>query len=156
MERLPGEDRAGDLNMTRVMASGVFDIIHPGHISYLEQARSYGDELVVVIANDDTVRRSKHEPVTPEDMRVRIVGALKPVDKAVVGGRGDILDTVRYIRPDVIVLGYDQKFSEDDLRAKLAEAGMGGIRVVRATECAEDLNATRRIIARIRDMGASQ
>ncbi len=156
MERLPGEDRAGDLNMTRVMASGVFDIIHPGHISYLEQARSYGDELVVVIANDDTVRRSKHEPVTPEDMRVRIVGALKPVDKAVVGGRGDILDTVRYIRPDVIVLGYDQKFSEDDLRAKLDEAGMGGIRVVRATECAEDLNATRRIIARIRDMGASQ
>ncbi len=156
MERLPGEDRAGDLNMTRVMASGVFDIIHPGHISYLEQARSYGDELVVVIANDDTVRRSKHEPVTPEDMRVRIVGALKPVDKAIVGGRGDILDTVRYIRPDVIVLGYDQKFSEDDLRAKLAEAGMGGIRVVRATECAEDLNATRRIIARIRDMGASQ
>lgn len=156
MERLPGEDRTGDLNMTRVMASGVFDIIHPGHISYLEQARSYGDELVVVIANDDTVRRSKHEPVTPEDMRVRIVGALKPVDKAVVGGRGDILDTVRYIRPDVIVLGYDQKFSEDGLHAKLDEAGMGGIRVVRATECAEDLNATRRIIARIRDMGASQ
>ncbi len=142
--------------MTRVMASGVFDIIHPGHISYLEQARSYGDELVVVIANDDTVRRSKHEPVTPEGMRVRIVGALKPVDKAIVGGHGDILDTVRYVRPDIIVLGYDQKFSEDGLRAKLAEAGMGGIRVVRATECAEDLNATRRIIARIRDMGASQ
>ena len=142
--------------MTRVMASGVFDIIHPGHISYLEQARSYGDELVVVIANDDTVRRSKHEPVTPEDMRARIVGALKPVDKAIVGGRGDILDTVRYVRPDVIVLGYDQKFKEDDLRAKLEEAGLGGIKVVRATECAEDLNATRRIIARIREMGASQ
>lgn len=142
--------------MTRVMASGVFDIIHPGHISYLEQARSYGDELVVVVANDDTVRRSKHEPVTPEAMRARIVGALKPVDRAIIGGRGDILDTVRYVRPDVIVLGYDQKFAEDDLRRKLEEAGLDPIRVVRATECAEDLNATRRIIARIREMGGSQ
>lgn len=142
--------------MTRVMASGVFDIIHPGHISYLEQAKSYGDELIVVIANDDTVRRSKHEPVTPEAMRARIVGALKPVDKAIVGGRGDLMDTVRYVRPDIIVLGYDQKFTEDELRSKLEASGLNGIKVVRATECAEDLNATRRIIARIRDMGASQ
>ena len=43
--------------MTRVMASGVFDIIHPGHISYLEQARPYGDEPVVVVANAHTARR---------------------------------------------------------------------------------------------------
>lgn len=137
------------------MASGVFDIIHPGHISYLEQARSYGDELVVVIANDETVRRSKHEPITPEDMRARIVGALKPVDKAIVGGHGDFLDTVRYVRPDVIVLGYDQKFDVSDLESKLGEAGLGNIRVVRATECAEDLNATRRIVAKIRSMGGA-
>ena len=126
--------------MTRVMASGVFDIIHPGHISYLEQARSYGDELVVVVANDDTVRRGKHEPVTPEAMRARIVGAL---------------DTVRYVRPDVIVLGYDQKFDAAELERRLSEAGLDGIRVVRATECAEDLNATRRIIAKIRSMGGA-
>ena len=141
--------------MTRVMASGVFDIIHPGHISYLEQARSYGDELVVVIANDDTVRRSKHEPITPEAMRARIVGALKPVDRAIVGGHGDMMDTVRYIRPDVIVLGYDQHFQEAELAKRLEDEGMGGIRVVRATECAEDLNATRRIVAKIRNMGAA-
>ncbi len=141
--------------MTRVMASGVFDIIHPGHISYLEQARSYGDELVVVIANDDTVRRSKHEPITPEAMRARIVGALKPVDRAIVGGHGDMMDTVRYVRPDVIVLGYDQHFQEAELAKRLEDEGMGGIRVVRATECAEDLNATRRIIAKIRSMGGA-
>lgn len=141
--------------MTRVMASGVFDIIHPGHISYLEQAKSYGDELVVVIANDDTVRRSKHEPITPEGMRARIVGALKPVDRAIVGGHGDLLDTVRYVRPDVIVLGYDQRFDEAELERRLEDAGLGGIRVVRATECAEDLNATRRIVAKIRSMGGA-
>ncbi len=141
--------------MTRVMATGVFDIIHPGHISYLEQARSYGDELVVVVANDDTVRRGKHEPITPEAMRARVVGALKPVDRAIVGGRGDILDTVRYVRPDVIVLGYDQKFDVSELEARLRESGLDGIRVVRATECAEDLNATRRIVRRIREMGGA-
>lgn len=141
--------------MTRVMASGVFDIIHPGHISYLEQAKSYGDELVVVVANDDTVRRGKHEPITPEAMRARIVGSLKPVDRAIIGGHGDLMDTVRYVRPDVIVLGYDQKFGVEELEESLREAGMDGIRVVRATECAEDLNATRRIIAKIRGMGAA-
>lgn len=141
--------------MVRVMASGVFDIIHPGHISYLEQAKSQGDELVVVVACDSTVRRSKHEPITPEAMRARIVGSLKPVDRAIVGGEGDIFDTVRLVRPDVIVLGYDQKFDECSLERSLEENGLPGIRVVRATECAEDLNATRRIIARIREMGGA-
>lgn len=142
--------------MTRVMATGVFDIVHPGHVSYLEQAKSYGDELVVVVACDATVRARKHEPITPESMRARVVGAMKPVDRVIIGGDGDIFDTVRYVRPDVIVLGFDQGFDEEALRADLDERGMGNIRVVRANECAEDLNATRRIIARIREMGGSR
>ena len=139
--------------MVRVMASGVFDLIHPGHVSYLEQAKSYGDELVVVVACDSTVRAKKHEPITPENMRARVVGALKPVDRVIIGGDGDIFDTVRYVKPDIIVLGYDQGFDTDVLKQQLAEKGLGDIRVVRATECAEDLNATRRIVARIREMG---
>ena len=53
--------------MVRVMASGVFDIIHTGHLSYLEQAKAKGDELVVVVACDETVRKNKHEPVTPQE-----------------------------------------------------------------------------------------
>ena len=138
--------------MTRVMASGVFDIIHTGHISYLEQAKSYGNELVVVVACDNTVRRRKHEPITPEGMRVRIVDSLKPVDKAVLGKEGDIFDTVREIKPDVIVLGFDQHFDEAELKANLEKRGMGHIEVRRATECAEDLAATRRIISRITEM----
>lgn len=141
--------------MTRVMASGVFDLIHPGHISYLEQARSYGDELVVVIACDATVRQKKHDPITPEAMRARVVGALKPVDRVIIGGDGDIFDTVRYVKPDVIVLGFDQGFDPQELSLMLEERGLGNIRVVKATECAEDLNATRRIVAKIRGMGGS-
>jgi FAD synthetase len=135
------------------MASGVFDILHTGHISYLEQARSLGDELVVVVACDSTVRKRKHEPITPEAMRARLVGALKPVDRSIIGREGDMLDTVAEIRPDIIVLGYDQGFNEEELHQRLSDRGMGHIRVVRADECADDLNATRRIVDRIRKMG---
>ncbi|MBR7153381.1 MAG: FAD synthase [Candidatus Methanomethylophilaceae archaeon] len=142
--------------MVRVMASGVFDILHTGHLSYLEQARSMGDELVVVVACDSTVRVRKHEPITPEDMRLRLVGALKPVDRAILGGNGDMFETVAMVQPDVIVLGYDQTFDTEALSRELADRGLGDIRVVRAGECADDLNATRRIVNRIRTMGDSR
>ncbi len=143
--------------MVRVMASGVFDLIHPGHISYLQQARSFGDELVVVVACDDTVRKNKHEPITPDYMRAKIVGSLKPVDVAIVGkNNGDIFDTVREVKPDVIVLGFDQHFDVEKLRESLEKEGLGHIRVERATETADDLNATRRIVKKIKDMGGVQ
>ena len=143
--------------MVRVMASGVFDLIHPGHISYLQQARSFGDELVVVVACDDTVRKNKHEPITPDYMRAKIVGSLKPVDVAIVGkNNGDIFDTVREVKPDVIVLGFDQHFDTEKLRESLEKEGLGHIRVARATETADDLNATRRIVKKIKDMGGVQ
>lgn len=138
--------------MVRVMASGVFDILHTGHIYYLQQAKALGDELVVVVACDETVRRNKHEPITPESMRLRIVCSLKPVDKAILGKVGDIFDTVKEISPDIIVLGFDQSFREEDLKRKLEENGLGKIKVVRATESAEDLAATRRIIEKIRKL----
>lgn len=143
--------------MVRVMASGVFDLIHPGHISYLKQARAYGDELVVVIACDDTVRKKKHEPITPDYMRARIVENLKPVDRAIVGhSGGSIYDILEEVRPDVIVLGFDQNFDEKELEKDLAEHGFGNISVKRATETADDLNATRRIVEKIRKMGGAQ
>ena len=138
--------------MVRVMASGVFDILHTGHISYLQQAKALGDELIVVVACDETVRKNKHEPITPEKMRVLIVGSLKPVDKAVLGKEGDIFDVVRDVSPDIIVLGFDQAFRENDLKKRLGENGLGHIKVARATEYAEDLTATRRIIEKIRKL----
>ncbi|NLL95092.1 MAG: FAD synthase [Thermoplasmatales archaeon] len=140
--------------MVRVMASGVFDILHTGHVSYLEQARAMGDELVVVVASDETVRRRKHEPVTPESMRLRLVQSLKPVDEAVLGlSGGDMYSTLDRVRPDIIALGYDQDFDEAELSAELRKRGFE-IEVRRAKECAEDLTATRRIIAKIRDREA--
>ncbi|MFA6710677.1 MAG: adenylyltransferase/cytidyltransferase family protein [Candidatus Methanomethylophilaceae archaeon] len=144
--------------MVRVMASGVFDIIHTGHISYLEQAKAMGDELYVVVACDDTVRMKKHEPITPESMRLRIVNALKPVDRAVLGkSGGDLFSILKDVEPDIIVLGYDQGFDEKDLQKNLDDRGFH-IEVVRATECGDDLTATRKIIQKIvkRDGGKRQ
>jgi len=130
------------------MASGVFDILHTGHISYIEQAKAMGDELIVVVACDSTVRKRKHEPITPEAMRARIIGSLKAVDKAVIGHDGDMFRTIEEIRPDIIVLGYDQAFSEDELRKELKKRNIKAD-IRRAGACSDDLTGTRRIVEKI-------
>ncbi len=138
----------------RVMASGVFDIIHLGHVHYLEQARKLGDELVVVVATDKTVRKMKHEPITPGNMRVQLVNSLKPVTSAVLGHEDDIFRTVEEIRPDIIALGFDQKFDEAELVRQLESRGLTGIRVVRLSKMeyeSFDLDGTRKIIQRVLD-----
>ncbi len=136
------------IKMTKVMASGVFDILHTGHLHYLNEAKKLGDELVVVVATDKTVRRNKHEPITPEKMRLELIRALKPVDLAVLGTEGDIFKIVSEIRPDIIALGYDQSFNEKDLESQLAARGLQ-VRVVRLGRLDDDLNGTRKIIKRI-------
>jgi len=137
--------------MTRVMASGVFDILHTGHISYLEQARAMGDELYVVVACDETVRKRKHEPITPEEMRLKIVSSLKVVDEAILGNSGgDIYSILDIVKPDIIVLGYDQTFDEKELETQLKSKGFD-IKVRRANKSAEDLEATRKIVRKIRE-----
>ncbi|MEM0448665.1 MAG: adenylyltransferase/cytidyltransferase family protein [Methanomassiliicoccales archaeon] len=136
--------------MTRVMATGVFDILHSGHLHYLQEAKSLGDELYVVVATDATVRRRKHEPITPERMRVELVQALKPVDKAILGGEGDMYETALKVRPDIIALGYDQAFDEHQLQEELRRRGLE-VRVVRLSKHEDDLNGTRKIIRKIVD-----
>jgi len=131
------------------MASGVFDIIHLGHVHYLQEAKSLGDELVVVVATDATVRRMKHEPITPGVMRVQLVSALKPVDRAVLGHEDDIFRTVEEIRPDIIALGYDQKFDEQELSRQLEARGLHSIQIRRLSKMDYDLNGTRKIIERV-------
>ncbi len=136
--------------MTRVMATGVFDILHSGHLRYLQEAKLLGDELVVVVATDATVRREKHEPITPEGMRLELVQALKPVDRAILGREGDMFEIVKEVSPDIIVLGYDQSFDVDRLQADLAKRGLKA-KVVRLSKYGEDLNGTRKIIKKIID-----
>ena len=137
--------------MTRVMAVGVFDLLHAGHLHYMEQAKSLGDHLVVVVAHDDTVRKRKHEPVTGQDLRRRMVEGLNPLDEAVIGNPPDvpIFDILPEIQPSVIALGYDQEHAEDRIRSALSERGYSSIEVVRVEGLSDDLDGTRKIIARI-------
>ncbi len=134
--------------MVRVMASGVFDIIHLGHIHYLRQAKELGDELVVVVARDSTVRRMKHEPVTPEEMRRELVDALKPVDSAILGHEDDIYKTVEDIRPDIIALGWDQPFAPEEIEGECRKRG-ANVKVVRLKRLEGDLNGTTKIINKV-------
>ena len=140
--------------MTRVMAVGIFDLLHAGHLHYVEQAKSLGEELIVVIAHDETVRQQKHEPVTGQDLRRRMVEGLKPVDKAVIGNPPEvpIFEILGKIKPDLIALGYDQKHSIDAIRKGLDKHGFEDVEVTRVEGLSDDLDGTRKIIARILDL----
>ena len=140
--------------MVRVMAVGVFDLLHAGHLHYLEQAKSLGTELVVVVAHDDTVRSQKHEPVTSQELRCRMVKGLKPVDEAIVGNSPGtpIFDILNVVKPNVIALGYDQKHSIDSIRNGLDEHGFSDVELTRVDGLSDDLDGTRKIIARILDL----
>jgi FAD synthetase len=135
--------------MVRVMATGVFDILHLGHLHYLEESKKLGDELVVVVATDTTVRQRKHEPITPEKMRRELVASLKPVDRAVLGREGgDIFQIVKDLKPDIITLGYDQPFDQQNLEKELSKRGLK-VKVVRMPHLDHDLDGTRKIISKI-------
>ncbi len=116
--------------MTRVMATGVFDILHMGHIHYLLESKKLGDELLVVVARDSTAVRNGKSPVFDEDTRLKIVSQIKPVDVAILGHEGDIFTTVSENRPDIIALGHDQRFDADAIERKCRELGLK-TRVVR-------------------------
>jgi len=138
----------------RVMAVGVFDLLHAGHLHYLEQAKALGDYLCVVVAHDDTVRKRKHEPVTGQEMRQRMVQGLKPVDEAIIGNPPDvpIFDILPKTQPNIIALGYDQEHAENSIRKALDERGFKEIQVVRVEGLSDDLDGTRKIISKIIDL----
>ena len=96
-----------------VLAGGVFDIIHPGHIHTLNAAKALGDVLVVAIATDKTAQKMKRRsPLHNQELRCELVSCLSMVDKAVIGHEDDIFKTVKEIKPNIIVLGYDQIHQE--------------------------------------------
>ncbi len=139
------------MKMVRVMAVGVFDLLHAGHLHYVEQAKLLGDELIVVVAHDDTVRKQKHEPVTNQELRRRMVEGLKPVNQAIVGNPPSepIFDILNIVKPDIIALGYDQKHSRDSIKTGLEKNGWEQVEVIRVEGLADDLDGTRKIIAKI-------
>ena len=136
--------------MVKVMATGTFDILHIGHICYLKEAKKLGDKLYVIVACDSTVRKLKHEPVTPEKMRLEIIKELKIVDEAFLGHKDYMYEVVKEIKPDKIALGYDQIYNAEDIKYELKKRNLK-VQVVRLPKYngMDDLNGTRKIISKI-------
>ena len=116
--KLVKEDRItltelGRSSLRVVLAGGVFDIIHPGHIHTLNAAKSLGDVLVVVVATDNTaVKMKKRRPLHSKEQRQELVNSLVMVDLCLIGQEDDIFKTVNLVKPQIIALGYDQVHQE--------------------------------------------
>lgn len=115
--------------MVRVLATGTFDILHPGHLLYLSEAKALGNELYVIVARDSMIKH-KPKPIMPERQRLAMVRALRIVDEAMLGSETDIFEPLREIRPDIIALGKNQFFKEKELEALLIAHGINA-KVVR-------------------------
>lgn len=152
-ERLDGLKRDGMLSgdmrvtdrgraeLTIVMCGGVFDVIHHGHVHALNAAKTLGDVLVVVVASDGTVKKTKRVMHHDACTRRRIVGALGAVDACLVGHDSDIFASVRAVRPDIIALGYDQTHHTAYIEAGCRRLGLDP-RVIRLESPVPDVTSS--------------
>jgi len=144
-----------------VLASGTFDLLHYGHVRYLEEAKKLGGknvELIVIVARDSTVRKRKgRKTVMPEDQRRSLVEALKVVDEAILGCEDfDMIKVVEKTKPDIIAVGHDQSDIEREVRKALAEKGIP-IQVVRVGRFGKDeLNSSSEIKRKIIEFSAKK
>lgn len=134
--------------MVRVLATGTFDILHPGHLLYLSEAKALGDELYVIVARDSMIKH-KPKPIMPEGQRLAMVAALRMADKAMLGSETDMFEPLREIRPDIIALGKNQFFNEKELEAQLKIHGINAkvVRIQSFEQC--ELCSSAAIIRRI-------
>lgn len=110
--------------MTKVLVTGTFDLLHPGHLYLLKQAKKRGDFLMVVVARDATVKKVKgRKPLNNEKQRLNRLRRLKIADRAILGRYGDKLKIIEKLRPDIICLGYDQKVFTKNLKKELRQRG---------------------------------
>jgi FAD synthetase len=134
--------------MKRVIATGTFDILHPGHLYYLEQSKTLGDELTVIVARDANVKH-KPQPIIPEEQRHRMVAALRCVDHAILGDKTDMFRPIEKIRPAIITIGFNQHFDEVSLRQQLTSRGLFA-EIVRIGKYGDDeLCSSRLVVQRI-------
>ncbi len=134
--------------MVRVLATGTFDILHPGHLLYLSEAKALGNELYVIVARDSMIKH-KPKPIVAEGQRLAMVQALRIVDKAMLGSETDMFEPLRKIKPDIIALGENQFFKEKELEAQLKAHGIAArvVRIQSFEQC--ELCSSAAIIRRI-------
>ena len=138
---------------TTVLASGVFDLIHYGHIFYLEEAKKAGGKnarLIVIVARDTSIEKRGKKPIVPEEQRRAIVEALKPVDEAILGYEPmNLEDVIMKIKPNIIAVGFDQKSMEDAVKKIVNDKGLK-IKVIKIKQFRqEELNSSSKIKKKI-------
>lgn len=107
------------------MVFGVFDLLHPGHISFLKQAKKLGPFLVVSVARDVNVKKIKGKsPIFDEKKRAEHIKQLKLASKVVLGGTKDAWPHIKKEKPDIIALGYDQGSFVGNLPKELLKRGL--------------------------------
>jgi len=137
-----------------VLASGTFDLLHLGHVKFLEEAKKAGGpnaKLVVIVARDSTVKKRKgRAPIIPEDQRRALIEALKVVDEALLGYEDfNIERAIEKIKPDIIAVGHDQSGIEREVRRFIEEKGLK-IEVVKIRKFGrEELNSSSKIMRKI-------
>ena len=135
--------------MKRVMVFGTFDILHPGHIDFLRQARKLGDYLIVSLACGKFIKKIKGHPAAhSESERLKLLESLRLVDKAVLGSKTDYLQHIKAHKPHVIALGYDQKAFTEGLKRKLADMGLK-VKVVRLKPYKKHLYKSSKFLKRL-------
>lgn len=106
--------------MKKVLAFGTFDILHPGHVNFLKQAKKHGDFLIVVVARDATVKKVKgRKPKYSEKKRLAKIKKLEIVNYALLGNKKGKYSIIEKIKPNVICLGYDQNSFTNGLKQEL-------------------------------------
>ena len=110
--------------MRKILVGGVFNIVHRGHEFFLRKSKELGDYLIVVVANNRTARLTKKYPVLDQEIRKKNIDKLGIADKVVIGDETDFMNVVRKEKPNIIVLGYDQKINEKELKKMLTREGI--------------------------------
>lgn len=108
--------------MKTIITFGTFDVFHPGHASYLAQAKALGEKLVVVVARDKTVQAVKGAlPRNSEEVRLKGVEESELADEVILGNLENKYLVLKEVRPDIVALGYDQKVDLNELQEKIQE-----------------------------------
>lgn len=117
----------------KVMVFGVFDRLHPGHRAFLKQAERYGKKLIVVVARDSVAwRLKKKKPKQSERVRLRVIRKVRGVSRAVLGDqRQSTYGVIKKYKPNLICLGYDQKWLGIDLKKRIKRKLVPRIRVIK-------------------------
>ncbi|CEG11454.1 FAD synthase [groundwater metagenome] len=134
--------------MKTVVATGVFEILHPGHIKFLTEAKKLGGKLMVIVARDKFISKKKNIIIS-EEQRLEVIKSLMVVDEAILGDENDIFEPIEKIKPDIIALGKNQLVDEKMLAEELKKRNLNA-KVIRIENFYDaNLNSTTKIKEKI-------